>query len=216
MTKRARWRARSRLQRLHRWLDLAGTGLLAAALIASAACTSGASSPASPRATPTPAAAPPAGASPTAPGNGGITDPFAYCAQVGTIDAPDARYSGERVPTSIAEGIRRASGGAPSAPLEVFVRGTSWRCMDGKVFACTVGANLPCGEKADASRTPSAAVIEFCRTNPDAAVVPAAVTGRATVYQWRCAGPDASIVRQIFEADPRGFIGNVWYEIKPS
>jgi hypothetical protein len=36
-----------------------------------------------------------------APGSGPqarFSDPFAYCAAVGTIDAPDARYTGPRVP----------------------------------------------------------------------------------------------------------------------
>src|SRR5215213_4012987 len=34
------------------------------------------------------------------------SDPFAYCAAVGTLDEPDARYTGEAVPDVIAEGIR--------------------------------------------------------------------------------------------------------------
>src|SRR5688572_28768228 len=63
-----------------------------------------------------------------------FVDPFAYCAAVGTVDQPDQRYTGEEVPVVIAEGIRDAFN--PSdAPLEVYQRGTFWRCMDGKVYA---------------------------------------------------------------------------------
>lgn len=87
--------------------------------------------------------------------------------------------------------------------------------MGGKVYACTVGANLPCGERADAGRAPSAAMTTFCNANPEAAAIPAGVTGRATVYQWRCADAQPSIVRQVVEADPQGFIANIWYEITP-
>src|SRR5262245_7102022 len=108
-------------------------------------------------------------------------DPFAYCRAVGTIDAPDARYAGPSVPPPVAEGLRRAFRAPADAPLERFTRGTSWRCMDGKVYACTVGANLPCGEKADTSRAPRLSIAEFCRQNPSADIIPMVVTGRATV-----------------------------------
>jgi hypothetical protein len=56
-----------------------------------------------------------AAASP-APGSGPqarFSDPFAYCAAVGTIDAPDARYTGPKVPEVVArfeKGLRRARG----------------------------------------------------------------------------------------------------------
>lgn len=67
------------------------------------------------------------------------TDPFAYCAAVNTIDAPDALYTGPKVPEIIAEGLRKAFN-TPDTPLEIYMRGTFWRCMNGKVYACTVGA----------------------------------------------------------------------------
>lgn len=140
-------------------------------------------------------------------------DPFAYCAAVGTADAPDASYRGEAVPDSIALGLRRAVG-APDAPLSAFAH-SNWRCMNGAVYACTVGANLPCGEKADTSRTPSAEMAAFCREHPDSPFIPAAVTGRATVYAWRCTRGVATVERQIAQPDARGFIGDVWYPLPP-
>jgi hypothetical protein len=140
-------------------------------------------------------------------------DPFSYCAAVGTIDAPDARYRGPAVPESIARGLQRAFGAPAETPLEPFVRGTSWRCMDGAVYACTVGANLPCGERADTDRAPRPAVIDFCRREPDAAMVPMYVTGRSTVYEWRCAGGTPEIARQVTAADARGFLSSVWHRI---
>ncbi len=83
-------------------------------------------------------------------------DPFAYCAAVGTIDVPDARYVGERVPDPVVRGMIRK--GIVSA---------------------------------DASRVPSAAMKDFCRANPRATGIPAAVTGRATVYAWECRNGEA-------------------------
>ena len=142
-------------------------------------------------------------------------DAWAYCSAVGTIDASDARYTGEAMPPAVAAGLRKAVGAPADAPLEVFARGGSWRCMGGKVYACAVGANLPCQEKADVSREPSMPIVRFCRQNPGADVVPAFVTGRATVFAWRCAGGAPAIARQIATPDPQGFLSNIWHEIPP-
>lgn len=87
-------------------------------------------------------------------------DPFAYCSAVGNVDVPDGRYTGPAMPPAVAEGLRRALGAAADAPIELFTRGASWRCMGGTPYACSVGANLPCRERADTSRAPAVAVTE--------------------------------------------------------
>jgi hypothetical protein len=142
-----------------------------------------------------------------------FTDPFAYCAAVGTIDAPDSRYTGPKVPEAVARGLKKASGAPANAPLESFLRNTFWRCMDGRVYACTVGANLPCQERADTSRQPGQSVIDFCKNNPHAEVIPAVVTGRTTVYEWKCTNAVPEVVRQFAHPDARGFLSNIWYAI---
>jgi len=139
-----------------------------------------------------------------------FTDPFSYCAAVGTIDAPDQRYSGPPVPDSIARGLQRALGASGAFQLSEH---SFWRCMDGKVYACAVGANLPCQDKANASRTPEPALETFCQQDPNADVIPASVTGRDTVYAWRCRNGAPVIERQVAQVDPRGFIAGIWYEI---
>lgn len=143
------------------------------------------------------------------------TDPFAYCAVVGTADVPGHRYVGPKVPRAIAEGLRQAFGLPDTAPLEPFIRNTYWRCMDGKVYACNVGANLPCLEKADIGTRPSEAMVTWCRENSTAAAIPAVVTGRRTVYVWRCQKGTPAIVRQVTAPDARGFLSNIWYPIEP-
>jgi hypothetical protein len=140
-------------------------------------------------------------------------DPFAYCAAVGTIDPPDARYVGPRGSDAIAKGLEVALGMTEDAPLEPFRERSTWRCMARKVYACTFGANLPCREKADISRTPTSGMSAFCRYNPSAGFVPIAVTGRATVYAWRCAGDTPAIQRQVTEPDASGYLADAWYEI---
>jgi hypothetical protein len=144
-----------------------------------------------------------------------FSDPFAYCASVGTADVPDARYTGPKVPDTVARGIMKATHASADAPLNVFVNNSFWRCMGGKVFACTVGANLPCQAKADTNRTPSSAEVDFCKANASSDFIPAAVTGRETVYQWRCANGAPEVVKQVLQPDARGFISDFWYEISP-
>jgi hypothetical protein len=148
--------------------------------------------------------------------DGHFDDPFAYCAAVGTIDAPDARYTGPAMPEAVARGLKAALDLPAEAPLDLLLGNSIWRCMDGKVYACTIGANLPCAEKADTRTEPSAAVGEFCRENPGADIIPMAVTGRATAFEWRCANARPTIVRQFARPDAAGYLTNIWYPIAPS
>jgi hypothetical protein len=99
--------------------------------------------------------------------------------------------------------------------MEWFVAGTFWRCMGGKVWACFVGANLPCTTKADTSRTPAAAMVDFCKANPASDSIPAYITGRATVYSWRCTNGAPEIVKDLVQPDAQGFLSNIWYELSP-
>ncbi|MDF2627938.1 MAG: hypothetical protein K0R39_1769 [Symbiobacteriaceae bacterium] len=143
------------------------------------------------------------------------TDPFAYCAAVGTIDAPDARWVGDKVPVVIARALRRAFTGSAEGELKMFQRGSFWRCMGGKVYACTVGANLPCQSKANLSRTPTPAMVQHCQSNPDADFIPMYVRDRASIYDWACRAGQPVITQQITKPDAQGFLSNIWYEIKP-
>ena len=144
------------------------------------------------------------------------SDPFAYCAAVGTMDSPDARYVGDKMPPVIVKGLRKALNAPAEAPDEFFIRGSFWRCMNRQVYACTVGANLPCEAKANLDKTPAQAIADFCQQNPSAQVIPMAVTGRETVYEWQCQNGAPIITRQFAQPDARGFLANIWYEITPN
>jgi hypothetical protein len=145
-----------------------------------------------------------------------FADPFAYCAAIGTIAAPDDRYDGPGMPDAIARGLKQALDVPADAPTEPFVQNALWRCMDGKVYACTIGANLPCSEKADTSRTPSQAIVTYCGQSPGAGVVPMVVTGRVTVFEWHCDGATPAIVRQFAHPDAEGYLAGIWYAIEPT
>lgn len=140
------------------------------------------------------------------------TDPFAYCAAVGTIDAPDARYTGAAMPESVARALQTASQDAANVPLAQLMQDSVWRCMDGSLYACTVGANLPCQDKANTSQTPSPEMTQYCQANPSGDI-PAVVTGNTTIYEWSCENGVATRGNQFWLVDARGFIANLWYQL---
>jgi len=143
------------------------------------------------------------------------SDPFAYCTAVGTIDAPDARYTGEAMPETIINGFKSAAGLQESTmPLEQFQKSTFWRCMGGQVYACNVGANLPCQSKANTNKTATAEMGDFCKANPDSDFIPMAVTGHDTIYSWHCVKDAPEVQEQISEVDASGFLANIWYPLQ--
>lgn len=143
------------------------------------------------------------------------SDPFAYCSAVGTIDTPDEQYTGPDVPEEVVAALRKAMEMPDDTPAEWVSNGTVWRCMDGKVWACFVGANLPCTAKADTNDTPSPAMEEFCKADLNSDFIPAAVTGRETVYEWRCTDGVPKVVKQAFETDAQDYLSDFWYELSP-
>ncbi len=141
-----------------------------------------------------------------------FTDPFAYCAAVGTLDTPDERYVGAEVPASVLDALQIALGTPADAP-DGLSDGVFWRCMAGQLYACAVGANLPCTEPANTDETPSQAEVDFCAADPDAEFIPAYVTGHNTIYQWRCSEGAPAIAQQVFQVDEQGFIADIWYPL---
>ena len=145
-----------------------------------------------------------------------FADPFAYCAAVGTVDKPDARYAGPQIPDQIINGFKRAAGlEASSEPMDILRKTTIWRCMDKKVYACNFGANLPCDSKANTDRTPSQGTQDYCKADPSSDVIPMSVTGHDTIYSWRCAKGSPQVFEQIEQVDTAGYLAQIWYPIQP-
>ena len=80
--------------------------------------------------------------------------------------------------------------------------------MNGRLLACFTGANLPCA-KMNTSRD-NAGAEAFCRSSPDANVVPAFATGHDAAYRYRCTSGQAKIVGNTFALDQRGFAAKLW------
>jgi hypothetical protein len=98
--------------------------------------------------------------------------------------------------------------GLQAMPREQVARSTLYRCDEGRVLLCNLGANLPC-DKANASRDLPAAEA-WCAENPGSDFIPMYITGHDTIYRWRCNGTKAATMGQPLEIDRRGFISRLW------
>ena len=116
--------------------------MVAATLLLAAGC----AAPTPPTATPVPATPKPP-APTAAPAPASYTDAFAYCAAVANIDAPDARYTGAKVPDNVVDGLMTAMKMAAGADRAAFAARAQWRCMGGKVYGCNVGRQYPLRRK---------------------------------------------------------------------
>lgn len=128
-------------------------------------------------------------------------DAFGYCRRVTTDDDPG------RVPASLVPAFVKAFGSMATSALNVEGY-LHYRCYQGTVMGCVVGANLNCG-KADVSQT-SHGGDDWCQSHTNDANVPMAATGHATVYIWRCSGSRAVPVRRSSPVDDRGFEAMNW------
>jgi hypothetical protein len=144
------------------------------------------------------------------------SDPFTYCAAVGTVDIPDARYTGPQINDEIVNGYKIAAGLENSSePMEIFKKTTIWRCMDNLVYVCNFGANLPCSSKANTDKTPSPAMEDYCNANPDSEFIPMSITGHSTIYSWHCVNDTPELLDQVEKVDSAGYLAQIWYPIKP-
>lgn len=82
------------------------------------------------------------------------------------------------------------------------------RCMSGHVYACFVGANLPC-DKADPS-THIPAISAWCKINQNETFVPASISGHETIYDWRCENGQPAISPPSAPLDAQGFFKAYW------
>lgn len=88
-----------------------------------------------------------------------------------------------------------------------------YRCMDRKLMACFVGANLPCGKIDKAASNAGAEA--FCHANPGARDVPLYASGHDSAYHFRCDGGRAVVSGPAWTLDARGFAKEVWAPLEP-
>lgn len=145
-----------------------------------------------------------------------FSDPFVYCVAIGQIDTPDNRYTGPKMSDAIFYGYLKAAGLDPSMNFpSTFKQMTIWRCMENKVYACNIGANIPCSSKANTEKTPTQVMLDYCMQFPDSPVIPMSITGHSTIYSWYCIQDTPGILNQIDTVDAAGYQSNNWVLVEP-
>ncbi len=133
------------------------------------------------------------------------SDPVAYCKAVGTIDKPDARYTGPKLPAWMAKQLNMQPDQAKLM---------EWRCAGGAVLACQYGANIPCDSKAVTSQKPTQPIIDYCKQNPGSDFVPMFVTGHDTTVSWACHGSTPAVIHSA-QVDAQGYQTTYWHKVSP-
>jgi hypothetical protein len=128
--------------------------------------------------------------------------PRGYCAHVGTDDAL------RTPPAALAPAIKRLFDIRGGFTL----RTAYYRCADGAVKVCFVGANLPCGKANTSKNLP--AVTRWCEMHPDTEHIPLHVTGHASLYSWHCVGAKAATGAPHGALDARGFFAQYWKTVE--
>lgn len=116
------------------------------------------------------------------------------------------------LPSSLLPAFRRAFG-LEHAPAEYVLHTGFVRCAGGVPLGCGIGANLPCGPADTRRDIPGADA--WCRENGNPPLIPAYVTGHASIYAWRCEAGRAVPVRQVAHADAQGFVAKYWRKLEP-
>jgi len=134
-------------------------------------------------------------------------DPAETCAKIGNDDTVRAYQR------SLRQGFMRAfkalfpdAKGGVSDPL--FRDQAAFRCMDGKLYACFTGANLPCGKISTVRE--NAAVERYCAAAGTTDFVPLYVSGHDSAYSYRCEGGHAAVSAEQWTLDKRGFAAKLW------
>lgn len=143
-----------------------------------------------------------------------VAEPFRWCGHGASSPVLNGLQNPASLPDKLIKPMLAAGLVTDAMPLDL-LKQTRWRCMGGDVWVCMIGANLPCNERADTTKTPSDKMLEFCQSNPNSESIPAFVTGRATVYEWRCKADQPTAGRQFAKADAAGYISNIWHRVKP-
>lgn len=128
----------------------------------------------------------------------------AFCQRLNTSPAP--------LPAALVPEVEKVFGIRATDPGWV-ERSTVVRCMEGRLLACNMGANLPCGKANTATTMPAADA--WCRQYPNSDFIPAYITGHDSSEQWRCRDGAAATTGKPAPVDAQGYLTEYW-EILPS
>ena len=132
-------------------------------------------------------------------------DPTAYCSANPTIDEPGPTYVGQPVPGWISG----AWTGNPDSSVQE--RAFNWRCLNGRVLACSSASVQPeCGKPND-ERSPSSELVQFCAGKRKATVRPDVAVNSLPI--WACKNSNPIIIGYRTGLDERGYFSTQWRDV---
>ena len=134
-------------------------------------------------------------------------DPAETCARIGNDDT--VRPYQRTLRQGFARAFKALFPDAKGSVSDTLLRDQgAFRCMDGKLYACFTGANLPCGKISTVRNNP--AVDRYCAAAGTTDVVPLYVSGHDSAYSYRCVGGHGVIADEVWTLDRRGFAAKLW------
>jgi hypothetical protein len=133
----------------------------------------------------------------------------AQCARV--VNDDTVRPYDPALKSQLAAAFQHLFPQAPAPDVAMLRAQSHLRCMDGHLMACFTGANLPCGKLSATRDNPGADA--FCKSDPNAAIVPAYATGHDSAFSYRCRSGRAEVTGSTFPVDARGFAKPLWTRI---
>jgi hypothetical protein len=88
---------------------------------------------------------------------------------------------------------------------------TAWRCMNGSVYVCEMGASGRGCMKTGHSTAPHKGILTWCRENPNSDFVPGAYMAGSPA-NWRCRGTRPVIIESE-GVDERGYMKQFWRKV---
>ena len=119
-----------------------------------------------------------------------------YCVVHRNVDNPGRDFYGAAYKTDIVP------------PAVIKAGANTWRCMDGRVQVCAVGADGRACGKLDPGLSPAKPVRAYCGVNPGSDFVPMVVIGNSATT-WRCTGA-VPYPLETQKLDKRGFVVGRW------
>jgi branched-chain amino acid transport system substrate-binding protein len=130
-----------------------------------------------------------------------FSDPFAYCQAVGNNDYREdnqhSGYIGPAVPQDVSRTMNNDS--------------VAWRCVDGNVYGCVMGASgRACGKK-NTSKIPSRDMRRYCEQSRNSSSIDNATQGDSFA-EWRCSGT-TPVISKIYPVDRQGYFQGSWKKV---
>lgn len=141
------------------------------------------------------------------------TDPILFCRVAKNADShgegsvSDKRYAGPENPQAAVDAIHAV---VPKVSADSVV----WRCMDGNMYACYLGASGRACTQFSHSLKPTRVLRGYCAQYPGTPIPEAA---NDTAADWTCNGITPVRDRRFppMALDKRGYIQNAWRRVSP-